>query len=135
MKTSCFKLYKGDKGCSICCYPPIDWTDMTFPALEPRRQDFFAIKNGQINEEEYEKNYRDHVLSKLDPRKTYETLKNVVLLCWEEPKWEKGRTSGDFFCHRRIVAKWVFENLKIIVPEWDPSEEKNTEKSEKRSLF
>jgi uncharacterized protein (DUF488 family) len=42
-------------------------------------------------------------------------FKNSVLLCWENP--------GEF-CHRRIVASWIFENLKIEVPEWNVQDEK-----------
>jgi hypothetical protein len=124
MKTSNFKLYSGDKGIAICIRPPIDWSGANFPALEPRRQDFYALKDGKMTEAEYEKNYREYVLAHLDPREIYEKLKDTVLLCWEDPKWEKGRTSGDFFCHRRIVAKWIQEKLNIMVPEWDPSDEK-----------
>lgn len=131
MKTSCFKLYKGDKGCAICLRPPIDWEDARFPALEPRMQDFLAIKAEKMSEAEYEKNYREFVLAKLDPKEIYQRLSGMVLLCWEDPKWEKGRTTGDFFCHRRVVAKWIKEELNIDVPEWDPSDEiKNT-----RALF
>ena len=58
MKTSNFKLYKGDKGVAICLRPPIDWKDARFPALEPRMQDFLAIKAEKMSEIEYEKNYR-----------------------------------------------------------------------------
>lgn len=109
MKTSNFKNYKGDRGVAICIYPPIDWTDARFPSLEPDRQTFFAKKADQITEEQYEKQYRERTLSKLDPQKIYDTLKGQVLLCWENP--------GEF-CHRRIVAAWIEENLGIEVPEW-----------------
>ena len=114
MKTSNFKTYKGDKGVAICIYPPIDWMDARYPALEPDRQTFFAKKADQITEEQYEQQYRERVLSKLDPQKIYDTLKGQVLLCWENP--------GEF-CHRRIVAKWIEENLGIEVPEWQPGDE------------
>ena len=109
MKTSNFRNYKGDRGVAICIYPPIDWMDARFPSLEPDRQTFFAKKADQITEEQYEKQYRERVLSKLDPQKIYDTLKGQVLLCWENP--------GEF-CHRRIVAAWIEENLGIEVPEW-----------------
>ena len=109
MKTSNFRNYKGDRGVAICIYPPIDWMDARFPSLEPDRQTFFAKKADQITEEQYEKQYRERTLSKLDPQKIYDTLKGQVLLCWENP--------GEF-CHRRIVAAWIEENLGIEVPEW-----------------
>jgi len=114
MKTSSFKTYKGDKGVAICLYPPIDWMNARFPALEPDRQTFFAKKADQIDENQYEKQYRERILSKLDPHKIYDSLKGQVLLCWEGP--------GEF-CHRRIVAKWIEENIGIEVPEWQPGDD------------
>lgn len=115
MKTSCFKHYTGDMGVAICLYPPIDWTGLRFPALEPERSTFYAIKNGTITKEQYEKMYRENVLSKLDPKTIFEMFKNNVLLCWEEP--------GEF-CHRRIVAAWIEENLGFEIPEWNSKDEK-----------
>jgi len=115
MKTSCFKYYTGDMGVAICIYPPIDWTGLRFPALEPDRDIFFAIKNGQLTQKEYEKLYKQNTLSKLDPQNIYDMFKNNVLLCWENP--------GEF-CHRRIVAKWLEESLGISVPEWNVKDEK-----------
>lgn len=115
MKTACFKYYTGDMGVAICIYPPIDWTGLRFPALEPGRREFYAIKDGKMTQEEYEKRYREDVLSKLNPQDIYNRFKNNVLLCWEPP--------GEF-CHRRIVAKWIEENLGIEVPEWNIKDEK-----------
>lgn len=114
MKTSNFKTYKGDKGVSVCLYPPIDWLGAQWPSLAPDRQTFFAKKAGQIDEEEYEKQYREKILSKLDAKKIYDLLKGQVLLCWEPP--------GDF-CHRRIIASWIKEELGIEVPEWKPGDD------------
>jgi len=114
MKTSNFKIYKGDKGVAICIYPPLDWADARFPALEPPRKLFFARKAEQITQEEYEKRYKEEVLSNLDPQQIYDILKDQVLLCWENP--------GEF-CHRRIVAKWIKEKLDIEVPEWMPGDD------------
>lgn len=115
MKTSCFKYYTGEDGVAICLYPPIDWTDLQFPALAPSRDIFYSIKSGKINEEEYERRYREEILSKLDPQNIYDMFKNNVLLCYESP----GK-----FCHRRIVAAWLQENLGVIVDEWTPADEK-----------
>jgi len=115
MKTSCFKYYTGDMGVAICIYPPIDWSGLRFPSLEPDRSIFYAIKQGQITKEEYEKLYIQNTLSKLDAQEIYDRLKNNVLLCWEDP--------GEF-CHRRIVAAWIKEKLEIEVPEWTRQDEK-----------
>ena len=114
MKTSSFKNYKGDNGIAICIYPPTDWSGPRFPALEPERADFYKIKGGSMSNEEYEESYRKNVLARLDAQKIYDSLKDYVLLCWEKP--------GDF-CHRRIVAAWLFESLGIIVDEWNPLDE------------
>jgi hypothetical protein len=129
MKTSCFKYYTGEMGVAICIYPPIDWTGLRFPSLEPERSTFYAIKEGAITQQEYERLYREHVLSKLDPQNIYDMFRNNVLLCWEDP--------GEF-CHRRIVAKWIEENLGIEVPEWNIKDEKleNLQKDKKiKPLF
>jgi len=114
MKTSNFKIYKGDMGVSICIYPPLDWTGAQYLPLAPNRQTFYAKKANEIDEKEYEKIYREETLSKLDPQKIYDRFFNNVLLCWEPP--------GEF-CHRLIVSKWIFENLGIKVPEWQPGDE------------
>ena len=115
MKTSYFKYYTGDMGVAICLYPPIDWVGLQFPALAPTPSIFYAIKSGKIDEKEYEKRYREEVLSKLDPQEIYNMFKNNVLLCWEQQG----------FCHRHIVSAWLQENLEgVEVPEWRPSDEK-----------
>ena len=64
MKTSCFKNYTGDMVVAICLYPPLDWSGLTFPALAPEKQAFYAIKQGKITQVEYEKRYRENILSK-----------------------------------------------------------------------
>ena len=114
MKTSNFKIYKGDQGVAICLYPPLDWFGAQFPALEPPRSLFFARKADQIDDKEYERQYREQVLKKLNPREVYETLRGQVLLC--------GETPGEF-CHRRIVADWIKEELGYDVPEWQPGDD------------
>lgn len=124
MKTSNFKIYKGDRGVAICIYPPIDYIGARFPALEPPRKLFFARKAEHITQEEYEKGYKEEILSKLDPKQIYETLRDQVLLCWENP--------GEF-CHRRLVAQWIKENLEIEVPEWMPGDD--DPKTEAKPLF
>jgi len=125
MKTSCFKYYTGDMGVAICIYPPIDWTGLRFPALEPQRSSFYAIKKYQITKEEYEKQYRENVLAHLDPHFIYKIFERNVLLCWEEPME---------FCHRRIVAAWLEENLGIEVPEWNIKDEKLEQLQQEKNI-
>jgi uncharacterized protein (DUF488 family) len=115
MKTSYFKYYNGDNGVAVCLFPPLTWTGPVYNSLAPRRSDFYAIKRGLINEEQYEENYKKYILSKLNPKEVYEELKDSVLLCFE---------TSDEFCHRHIISKWIWENLKIEVTEWNKLEEK-----------
>ncbi|OPY55596.1 MAG: hypothetical protein A4E49_00382 [Methanosaeta sp. PtaU1.Bin112] len=63
-----------------------------------------------ISEADYTKRYIEETLSRLDPRQVYHDLgENAVLLCHESP----GK-----FCHRRLVAAWLEDNLGIEVPEF-----------------
>jgi len=124
MKTSCFKHYTGDMGVAICLYPPLDWTGLRFPALAPERSAFYAIKNGSITQKEYEKLYKENILSQLDPHEIYNMFKNNVLLCWEE--------SG--FCHRFLISQWVQENTGFEVPEWNSKDEKIEQLSKDKNI-
>lgn len=77
------------------------------------------------DEELYTKLYYEKVLDKLSPKHVYKELgDNAVLLCYE--KWadiENGKT----FCHRRIVAKWLENNLGIRVEELEHENKNNCE--------
>jgi hypothetical protein len=50
----------------------------------------------------------------LDPRKVMEEVLNgqedAIMLCWEAP--------GEY-CHRRLAARWLEQELGILVPELD----------------
>lgn len=126
MKTSNFKDYTGKNGVSICLYPPHDWVGAQFPMLAPERQTFYEKKSGHIDDKEYEKRYREEVLSKLDAQKIYDMFYDKVLLCW----CDIGK-----FCHRRIVAEWIQESLGIQVDEWTPVDEKIENLSKIKPLF
>jgi hypothetical protein len=60
----------------------------------------------------FTKRYIEETLSELDPRRIYDDLgEDAVLLCHE--------ASGKF-CHRRLVAAWLEDILKIVIPEYRP---------------
>jgi hypothetical protein len=114
MKTGCFKTYKGKDGISIARRSPAYYNGPEYNLLNPDAKTFYDIKSGKIDEVEYEKRFRQNTLSKLNAQEVYNTLKDKVLLCWEP--------AGEF-CHRRIVADWIKEELGIDVPEWKPEDE------------
>ena len=62
----------------------------------------------------YTQRYYDLVLAKLNPQQVYEELgEDAILICWE---------LYGYFCHRRLVAKWLYEELNITVNEILPSD-------------
>lgn len=63
--------------------------------------------------EQFIKLYKAEVLSKLDPQKVIQDLggDDFIMLCWEAP--------GEF-CHRRVVAAWLYAELGMLVDEFNP---------------
>jgi len=111
IQTSYFAKYKGDNGISIALYTPKWFKGEVYKNLVPTPEILFTYKASnktRLDQICYICEYKNSILSKLDPKKVAEDLDNKVLLCYEK--------SGDF-CHRIIVAKWLEDNLKIIVSE------------------
>ena len=68
-----------------------------------------GYKKQELSWQKYTEIYHDRILNNLNPEKVYSDLgENAILLCWEKP----GR-----HCHRRLVAAWLSEHLKIKVHE------------------
>lgn len=113
MKTGYFgkvKSYPKDKGYKFISISRFNkyWTGDEYKKLAPPAD---IIKIG--DEELYTKFYYDKVLSKLNPQEVNDKLgDNAVLLCYE--KWADIK-EGKTFCHRRIVAKWLENNLGIKI--------------------
>ena len=107
MKTSYFSKYKDADGISICANKPYWFSGKVYPDLYPKWS-FLSQYKIDGNEDRYEKEYYAQVLNKLDPQKVYDDLKDSVLLCYEK--------SGKF-CHRRLVAEWIENELGVEVPE------------------
>jgi hypothetical protein len=81
------------------------WSGERYAPLMPT-PDMLKIEDGA----EYEKAYRERILSKLDPRKVCADLgENAVLLCFEKLDDVK---AGKKYCHRRIAAKWLEDNIE-----------------------
>lgn len=93
----------------------------SYPALFPTWE---MINCG--DEKKYEKMYREQVLSKLDPMDVWLDLgEDAILLCYESiAKIESGET----FCHRHMVARWLEEGLReqygieVEIPELGPED-------------
>ncbi len=80
-----------------------------YPALRPGWKLVHELKSGYITEDKYTEMYYYLILNRLNPTWAYEELgENAVLLCFEKP--------GEF-CHRRIIAEWFNEHLRVKVNE------------------
>lgn len=88
------------------------------------------------DQEKYEKMYREQILDKLDPLEVYNDLgEDAILLCYESyAKCESGET----FCHRHIVARWLEEELEkqygiiVEIPELEESDIVDLKKVKKK---
>lgn len=98
---------------SISGKAPVWYTGPCLKILAPKYWFFLQYKNGEINADQYTEYFIKEVLDPLNPQETLDKIiqlagQNATLLCYEKP--------GDF-CHRRIVAQWLEENLNIKVEE------------------
>lgn len=107
MKTSYFAKYKGNLGVNIAIKPAPGFKGTSYPPLFPKWS-FLSQYKKDSDENSYTEAYYDQVLNKLDPMQILEEIGGNTLLCWEK--------SGTF-CHRRIVAEWIFNETGVIVPE------------------
>ena len=125
MKTSYFSNIKNlEVPLSISQGPPKWYEGPEFKPLAPPWE-LVRKAHAGLSEADYEAEYRRLVLDHFDPRELYDAIieehgPNVVLLCFE-----KLATPGEY-CHRRMVAKWFEENLKVEVPEWTKPAAKST---------
>jgi len=107
MQTSYFARYKGTDGVSIAVGSPRWFKGDKYALLCPTWdiiESYFKTNDWKV----YEERYRKEILSKLDPNKVYEDLKDKVILCWERSNCN---------CHRHIVAAWIKENTGHDVEE------------------
>ena len=74
----------------------------------------------------FDREYRKQ-LEALDAKQVAADLgPNAILLCWE---------SFNVRCHRRLVAEWLEEKLRIIVPELDHERSESVPFSEQLSKW
>jgi hypothetical protein len=120
MQTSSFQTYTGPGRICIARYAPRQTPGgyKMFKLLAPG--DWF----NKVSRERYLSLFKSEVLDKLDPQKTFDKLHELaggaepVLLCWEKPPLDDFNSpTAKNWCHRRIVAAWFEDNLKVHVPE------------------
>lgn len=102
--TSYFGNYRnipeGKKAISISLSPPQGINISNGEEFYPTPHLLRKYKAGSLSTWEYEKIYRDEVLSKLDVHQMYQKYNDAALLCYETP---------NDFCHRQIVSDWFKE--------------------------
>lgn len=116
------KNYPKDKGYRYVSIARFNrfWKGEEFKLLAPPAE-IIKIEDKEL----YTKLYYEKVLNKLNPQEICNQLgDNAVLLCYE--KWADIE-SGKTFCHRRIVAKWLEDNLGIKVEELGNENKNNNE--------
>lgn len=129
MYTSSYFIYKGPSAVSIAGGAPKWYTGRQYKNLAPKywffkeyKEEITFIKHSKeictelamerefAAQQLYIERYNKEVLDRLDPQQVYNDLgRDAVLLCWEPP--------GQF-CHRRLAATWLENELGIIVPEY-----------------
>ncbi|MGN0787943.1 MAG: hypothetical protein ACI4L6_02640 [Candidatus Onthoplasma sp.] len=105
------------------------WKGEEFKKLAPPA-DIIKIEDAEL----YTKLYCEKVLNKLNPQEVYEELgENAVLLYYEN--WDDIK-EGKTFCHRRIVAKWLENNLGLKIEELDNeiNDKQNLKKTYKKKF-
>lgn len=88
---------------AICKGVPKWFTGEVYMDLAPSWDILMEYKNSEQSlddKERYIKRYRSEILYLLSPQKVYDDLNGKILLCYEK--------KGDF-CHRHLVAKWLFD--------------------------
>lgn len=113
MRTASFFTYRGPGRVSVARWAPRA-TPAGFRVYRPLNPTADMLK---LPRERYEPLYRA-ILARLDPHRTADDLHRLadprepVLPCWERPPF-----SGSVWCHRRIVAAWLFGALGVAVAE------------------
>ena len=100
---------------SIALYPPPRIKCDTMLNLAPTHS---ILHDKYRTDDRYTHRYLSEVLGKLDAKKILEQIKaishgsDVALCCYEAP---------DDFCHRHIVAQWLYEQTGTEVEEFGRS--------------
>lgn len=96
------KIFPSWRMVAISISIPDGFDGIILRELNPTQQLLYDYKNGLCDEHEYEERYYNNILSRLDAKSIYEKVKGKVLLCY---------CGKDKFCHRKLVLKWLADNL------------------------
>jgi hypothetical protein len=108
-----------EAGVRVSASAPKFYNGMSFPQLYPPWSIIKAVKNGDIDKAEYKRLYLQHI-SHIDPQFVYDELPDgAILLCYEK---------DSTYCHRRIIAEWLENELGITIDEISNCSENNVEK-------
>jgi hypothetical protein len=107
--TSYFANYKKEDAVSIAFSTPNWFKGEEYKKLAPPKKLLYDYKSGLVDEKKYREIYSKEVLNELNPSEIAKELNNKVILCYEKP---------EDFCHRRLVAEWLENNLDIKVNEF-----------------
>jgi len=110
VETSNFRKSKGDPRCvAISARVPKEYNGRSCKKLAPPYWMVKKSKSGEMTDAEFGRQFKECVLEKLDAREIVEDIgADAILLCWEKP--------GEF-CHRRLIAEWLEQELGIEVKE------------------
>lgn len=102
-------------GIAITAKAPDWWHGLQYKKLAPTYDILMSYKEGRITEEQYIQRYQNEVLSKLNPYRVLQDLKDlsdgrdIILLCYENSR---------SFCHRHLVADWLTKYTNKDIKEW-----------------
>lgn len=111
---ACNEPEPGVRYVSIAQKTPDYFFGETYPDLFPSWNIIQKAKDEDYDSFEEYKNAYVNYLHTLDLKKVYENLKDATLVCYESAK---DLANGKKFCHRRILANVIKEELGMEVPE------------------
>jgi hypothetical protein len=111
---------KDPKSFAISVKPPQWYDGERLPILAPTWRIVMALKEGEITEDQYTKEYITLLKERnVDAFRLVETLPDgCYLLCYESP---------GTFCHRRVLARWIEHHTGICIHEWRTLQEENAQ--------
>ena len=114
------RSYDHPNAIGISASVPKHFTGPHMTVLAPSWELLDKYKKGEMTKNQYAEEYVALLEGrKLTPQIVYDSIPNAaILLCYEKP--------GDF-CHRRVLAEWLENDLNVTIKEWLSDEEQKKE--------